>query len=95
MNRKLKQWLMHRADNPRQNLALLGIGFGVFALGFLMLGIAEFGLKSSVSQELLALLGLIIIGCGIILAATGYLSLSVLRLIRFISDDTNDRDPTP
>ena len=90
MNKKLKHWLYHRADNPRQNLALLGIGFVIFFVGGLVLGAAEFALKSSITQEILALLGLIILSVGIILAAIGYLSLSVLRILRFISDDKND-----
>ena len=90
MNKKIRRWLIHRADNPRQNLILLGIGFVVFFVGMLLLGIAEFALKSSITQELIALFGLIILSCGIILAAIGYLSLSVLRLFRFLSDDKDD-----
>lgn len=90
MKQTLKRWLKYRADNPRQNLVIFGIGFVAFFVGVLILGAAEFALKSSVAQEILALIGLIIIVAGIILAAVGYLSLSVLRIIRFISDDKND-----
>ena len=88
---KVKQWLYRRADNPRQNLVILGIGFVTFFIGLLILGAAEFAFKSSVSQEILGLIGLIILSVGIILAAIGYLSLSVLRIIRFISDDNHDK----
>ena len=87
---KLSLWLKRRAENPQQNLLLLGIGFVVFFAGILLLGIAEYTLKSSLAQEVLALLGLIIIGVGIILAAIGYLSLSVLRVLRFMMKDKND-----
>lgn len=87
---KLSLWLKKRADNPQQNLLMLGIGFVVFFAGILLLGIAEYALKSSLAQEILALLGLIIIGVGIILAAIGYLSLSVLRVLRFMMKDKND-----
>ena len=87
---KLSLWLKRRAENPQQNLLLLGIGFVVFFAGILLLGIAEYALKSSLAQEVLALLGLIIIGVGIILAAIGYLSLSVLRVLRFMMKDKND-----
>lgn len=87
---KLSLWLKNRAENPQQNLLLLGIGFVVFFAGILLLGIAEYALKSSLAQEVLALLGLIIIGVGIILAAIGYLSLSVLRVLRFMMKDKND-----
>lgn len=87
---KLSLWLKKRAENQQQNLLLLGIGFVVFFAGILLLGIAEYALKSSLAQEVLALLGLIIIGVGIILAAIGYLSLSVLRVLRFMMKDKND-----
>ncbi|WP_067986888.1 hypothetical protein [Neptuniibacter pectenicola] len=90
MSHKLKRWLYRRADNPKQNLILLGSGFVIFFFGVLILGTAEFVLKSSLSQEILALIGLIILSAGIILAAIGYISLSVLRIIRFISDDKHD-----
>lgn len=90
MNPRLRQWLIKRTQNPKQNLQLLGIGFAIFFLGLVLLGTAEFFLKSSVPQEILALVGLIIIGAGIILAAIGYLSLSILRILRLISDNNND-----
>lgn len=91
MSNKLRNWLYRRADNPKQNLAILGVGFVVFFVGLLILGTAEFALQSSIAQEILGLVGLIILSTGIILAAIGYLSLSVLRIIRFISDDNHDK----
>ncbi|MFT6351353.1 MAG: hypothetical protein ACJAZ4_002303, partial [Neptuniibacter pectenicola] len=54
MSHKLKRWLYRRADNPKQNLILLGSGFVIFFFGVLILGTAEFVLKSSLSQEILA-----------------------------------------
>lgn len=90
MNPKLRNWLYKRADNPQQNLVILGIGFAVFFFGFVVLGTAEYALESSLAQELVALLGLIIIGAGIILAAFGYLSLSILRILRIMFKDKND-----
>lgn len=86
----ISRWLRTRAENPQQNLLLLGIGFVVFFSGLTLLGVAEYLLQSSLSQELLALIGLIIMGTGIILAAVGYLSLSVLRVLRFMMKDKND-----
>ncbi|MFW1676734.1 hypothetical protein ACFVYJ_03020 [Pontibacter sp. JAM-7] len=80
-----RRWLERRVHDPRRNLALLGIGFALFALGMAALVVAEFMLASSLSQELMALLGLIIAALGSILAATGYLSLSVFRLLHFVS----------
>ncbi len=83
----VKRWLLHRASNPRQNLLLLLAGFGLFAPGLGFIVLAEFMLAASWQQELLALLGLILAVCGSILAAVGYLSLSLLRLYRFLNDD--------
>lgn len=90
MSNKVSQWLRKRAENPQQNLLLLGIGFVVFFAGLILLGVTEYLLQSSVSQEVIALIGLIIMGVGIILAAIGYLSLSVLRILRFMMKDKND-----
>lgn len=93
MKREIWQrWLQERVQDPRRNLALLGIGFAIFALGMTALVVAEFALLSSVSQELIALIGLIVAAIGSILAAIGYLSLSVLRLLHFLSDK-DDRHP--
>ena len=78
-----------RAENPRQNLVILGIGFATFFVGFVVLGCAEYAMQSSVLQEMVALLGLIIIVAGIILAAFGYLSLSVLRILRIMFKDND------
>lgn len=90
MNPKLRRWLHKRAENPQQNLALLGIGFATFFVGVVVLGSAEYAMSSSLLQELVALIGLIIIALGLILAATGYLSLSVLRLLRMMLKDKDD-----
>lgn len=92
---KLKAWLYKRTCDPKKDLKILGIGFVTFFIGLVILGGAEYLLKSSVSQEIIALIGLIILCVGIILAALGYISLSLLRIIRLISDKRNDRDPTP
>ena len=86
----IKRWLFRRADNYQQNLKLLISGFGLFALGALLIATSEFLLRSSLLQESLALLGLVIAGTGIILAAFGYICLSVLRLFRILSTQKTD-----
>ena len=88
--RRLIKFLIKRADNYQQNLILLLSGFGLCMLGILLVTIAEFLFGQSLQQELVALLGMVLIVVGILLAAAGYISLSVLRLFRFlISDDEN------
>ena len=87
--RAIRRWLQARADAPRKNLTLLLTGFGLFAAGIGLVLLAEFLLTDSWRRELLALLGLILAGAGSILAAFGYLCLSLLRLYRFLNDDRN------
>ena len=86
----VKRWLLRRADKPRQNLLLMLVGFGLFAPGLGLIVLTEFMLAASWQQELLALLGLILAVCGSILAAAGYLSLSLLRVYRFLNDDNKN-----
>ncbi|GGO86809.1 hypothetical protein GCM10011348_38560 [Marinobacterium nitratireducens] len=83
----LKRWLLRRADSPRQNLNLLLGGFTLFSAGAAVLLLAEYLIGDSWQRELLALGGLILAGAGSILAAVGYLCLSLLRLFRFFNDD--------
>jgi len=86
----LKQRLLQQADNTRQNFRLLIIGFVGFLLGGALVLGSEFMLLQSVFQEALAGLGLILMGGGIILAALGYISLSILRLFRYFNDESGN-----
>lgn len=90
--RTLRQYLRKRADQPRENFMLLLSGFGIFMLGLLAIAVAQFLLSGSLIAELVALMGLLLLGGGIILASIGYLSLSVLRILRFL--DTDDDKPS-
>jgi energy-converting hydrogenase Eha subunit H len=83
----IRQYLRKRADQPRENFMLLLSGFGIFMLGLLTLVTAQFLLPGSLIAELVALIGLLLLGGGIILASIGYLSLSVLRILRFLDSD--------
>ncbi|WP_246187816.1 hypothetical protein [Nitrincola alkalisediminis] len=74
---------------------LLLIGFGVFMLGLLIIGYAQYFIWHDLAAELVALAGLILLIGGMILAAIGYISLSVLRILRFLdSDDDNTNTPS-
>jgi len=84
---RIRQLLHARAENPRQNFALLLTGFGLFALGLLLIGTGQYLFPPGMNAELVALAGLIVIGGGIILAAIGYLSLSVLRILSFLDKE--------
>lgn len=91
MLQRLKKRLLAQADKTQQNFRLLIIGFVGFLLGGALVMGSGLLLQQSFFQEALAALGLIIMGVGIILAALGYISLSILRLFRhFNSEPGND-----
>lgn len=86
----LKRWLRRNADNPRRNLLLFITGFCLFFFGVLVIAVAEFLLQSPLARESVALVGLFIGATGVMLAAFGYICLSVLRILRFLSDDNDE-----
>lgn len=81
---RIREWLHKRANSPRENFSLLLSGFGVFALGLALVTAGQYLMPTGLNAELAALAGLILIGVGIILAAAGYLSLSILRIFSFL-----------
>lgn len=89
---RLRLRLIRRADKVKQNLIILLTGLGIFLLGFVTLIIAQFLLLEGLQRELLALIGLILAICGVITAAFGYISLSILRIFRFLLTETKRPD---
>ncbi|MCV6589786.1 MAG: hypothetical protein OIF57_12245 [Marinobacterium sp.] len=85
--KRLRHTLLARADRPRENFRLMMAGFITFMVGGALVAGSGLLLNASLLQELLAAVGLIMMGGGIILAALGYISLSLLRLLRFFIDD--------
>jgi hypothetical protein len=84
MNVKRLQTLLLTLDNPRRNLTIFGAGTLVFFLGCGVLIWANRKLPDSLMQEWIALISLIVASLGAIIAATGYLLLSLLRIIHFM-----------
>ncbi len=91
--RRLKRALLAQADQPRRNLNRLLGGAGLFFFGMALVYLAEHHLPASIHQELIALAGLLFAGIGGILAAFGYLGLSLLRILKLISDHDDSRTP--
>lgn len=73
-------------DQPRRDLGRVVSGTAIGFGGILLVFGAEKLLPSSPQQELIALVGLLLLGAGAIQALRGYLALSLLRLARFIND---------
>jgi len=82
-----KAWLLKRAANHRANLQLLIIGAGVFFIGAGTIVWADHNMPVSLKQELVGLGGMVLLVGGGITALTGYLSLSILRLLKFFNDE--------
>lgn len=80
-------WLYKRGDNQKKNLQLLIIGAGMFFFGAAVIVLADRTMASSIEQEVIALLGTLLAGAGILVALFGYLGLSVLRLLKFFDDE--------
>lgn len=89
LKHRIRLSLIRRADNIRQNLNILLAGIGLFMLGFILLVVAEFLLQSSLTQEIIALAGLTVAIIGAAVAAFGYISLSILRILRFLLTDNS------
>ncbi|MEH6625962.1 MAG: hypothetical protein V7739_05940 [Motiliproteus sp.] len=87
MLKRLKKLLIDQAGKERQNLTILLTGASIFFMGIGLIYYAEHAFNSSLKQEFCALAGLLFATIGGILAAIGYLSLSILRIFKFINDD--------
>lgn len=80
-------WLKQRSQDDRGNLRLFVIGAALFFAGLGIVLYADQRLLASVGQEILAAAGIVLAGVGAIMALLGYLALSFLRILRFISKD--------
>ncbi|MCY0964879.1 hypothetical protein [Parathalassolituus penaei] len=84
--------LLDRSGTPRQHMAIFTSGTLLFFIGMGILYFANSRLTPSLGQELVALLALAIAGMGALLAAIGYIALSLLRILRLVS---NHEQPVP
>lgn len=81
-----RQFLLKQAERQHNNLTLLLAGASLFFVGIGSIYYAEHALRASFQQEILALAGIGLMLLGGLLAAAGYIGLSVLRLYKFITD---------
>lgn len=84
MKNVLHQHIMRLGKNPKLALIKMIQGGLMFVFGVLILMVADQVLQPSISQEIIALLGLIIAGVGLTWTLIGYLSMSVLRIYYMI-----------
>ena len=82
---RLHKLAMKLGNNPRLALIKMIQGGLLFAFGVLMIMVSNQVLSDSITQELIALVGLIIAGAGVLWTLVGYLSMSILRLYHMIN----------
>lgn len=81
---------LHRAalklgKNPRLALMKLIQGGLLFAFGVLMIFVANNLVIESIQREVIALMGLLLAGAGVLWSLVGYLSMSVLRIYHMLN----------
>ena len=79
--------LQKQAVKTQQNLSLILIGFFMSLLGIGLVMGGEFLVYNLLHRELLALVGVVIIAIGCVLALVGYLSMSLLKIFYVITKD--------
>ncbi len=85
MLKTLHQWLLKRADQQAQNVGIFTLGAVAFFFGMGIILYSENALSPSLGQEIIVLGGFLLAIIGAIAAIIGYLSLSLLRFLRFAS----------
>ncbi len=86
-NNKVYKWLLNRADRQVDNIWIFAVGTVLFFFGVGVILYSESTLTPSVGQEIIVLIGFILAIIGGITAIIGYLSLSLLRFLRFTTGE--------
>ena len=84
MRDSIHKLVMKLGNNPRIALIKMIQGGLIFVFGVLILMVADRVIAESLAQEIVALFGLILAGCGVLWTLVGYLSMSILRIYHMI-----------
>ncbi|MDP5057123.1 hypothetical protein EBI00_13000 [Marinomonas hwangdonensis] len=84
MRRTIHKLAMKLGNNPKLALIKIIQGGLLFVFGVLILMVAEQVVQESLAQEIMALFGLILAGCGALWTFIGYLSMSVFRIYNML-----------
>jgi intracellular septation protein A len=84
MRDSIHKLAMKLGNNTRVALIKMIQGGLIFVFGVLILMIADRVIAESLAQEIMALFGLILAGCGVLWTLVGYLSMSILRIYHMI-----------
>lgn len=84
MRNSIHKLAMKLGKNPRVALIKMIQGGLIFVFGVLIVMVADRVIAESLAQEIMALFGLILAGCGVLWTLVGYLSMSILRIYHMI-----------
>ncbi len=90
---KLRSWISEQANDPAKKIARFTRGGFVFTFGTLIVIYAESNLYPSLKQELTALFGMALVCIGLLLALSGYLGLSVFKILDHMISKQSPKEP--
>jgi hypothetical protein len=87
---RILKWLKDYASNDRRSLMLFTRGGFAFAIGMMLIVLADQLFDSSIQQELIALTGLMAVIAGGIVSLWGYLGISLFKVLIELLDRDHD-----
>lgn len=87
---RLVAWLRDQTRSPVRALKRFTTGGFVFAVGMMLILLAQSLIPPGLTQEGVALLGLCVLTIGGLYALTGYLAISVFRVLLYILEPKNE-----
>lgn len=88
---KMLDWLRRQTASPTRALKRFTTGGFVFSAGMMMILLAHQLMDPGIGQELAVLAGLCILVAGGIYTLSGYLAISLFRILRYLLEPSNDR----
>lgn len=87
---RLVVWLRDQTRSPARALKRFTTGGFVFALGMMLILLAQGLIPPGLIQEVVALLGLCVLTIGGLYALTGYLAISLFRILLYVLEPKNE-----
>ena len=88
LRQRVIAWVHQKADAQVENMQLFTTGGMIFAVGMLVILLAERQWSPSVQQELVAAVGVFIAAVGLTRALWGYLGIGLFRILKHLLPDT-------
>jgi hypothetical protein len=88
---RLYHWLQAKTQDPAQALKRFTTGGFVFCAGVMAVLLADRLIEPSLQQEVITLIGTLFIALGSVVALSGYLTLSLFRILLYLLEPSHDR----